>query len=65
MTGTEEGRERLSKARAYNVLDYLKKEGWIPNTEPVVKWYGGSRPVTFDQNEIYKNRRVEITIDIP
>ena len=65
MTGTEEGRERLSKARAYNVLDYLKKEGWIPETEPVVKWYGGSRPVTFDQNEIYKNRRVEITIDIP
>ena len=65
MTGTEDGRERLSKERAYNVLDYLKKEGWIPNTEPVVKWYGGKKPVTLNQKEIYRNRRVEITIDIP
>jgi len=65
MTGTEEGRERLSKERAYNVLDYLKKEGWIPNTKPVVKWYGGTKPVTLNQKEIYRNRRVEITIDIP
>ena len=62
MTGTEEGRERLSKERAYNVLDYLKKEGWIPETAPIIKWYGGTRPVTFDQNEIYRNRRVEIKI---
>ncbi|MCD6397417.1 MAG: OmpA family protein, partial [Spirochaetaceae bacterium] len=64
MTGTKEGRERLSKERAYNVLDYLKKEGWIPETEPVVQWYGGTRPVTLDQKEIYRNRRVEIKIEI-
>ena len=62
MTGTEEGRERLSKERAYNVLDYLKKEGWVPETEPVVKWYGGTRPVTLIEEEIYRNRRVEISI---
>lgn len=62
MTGTEEGRERLSKERAYNVLNYLKKEGWIPEIDPVIKWYGGERPVTSDQNEIYRNRRVEIKI---
>lgn len=65
MTGTEEGRERLSKERAYNVLDYLKKEGWIPKPEPVVKWYGGTRPVTLNQKEIYRNRRVEIKIVSP
>jgi len=64
MTGTKEGRERLSKERAYNVLDYLKKEGWIPKTEPVVKWYGGTRPVTLNKKEIYKNRRVEIKVEI-
>ncbi len=64
MTGTKEGRERLSKERAYNVLNYLKKEGWIPETEPVVKWYGGTRPVTLNKKEIYKNRRVEIKIEI-
>ena len=65
MTGTEEGRERLSKERAYNVLNYLKKEGWKPEIEPVIKWYGGERPVTLNENEIYKNRRVEINVIIP
>jgi len=62
MTGTEEGRERLSKERAYNVLNYLKNEGWVPETEPVIKWYGGLRPVTSIEEEIFKNRRVEISI---
>ncbi|MCK5675293.1 MAG: OmpA family protein [Spirochaetales bacterium] len=65
MTGTEEGRERLSKERAYNALDYLKKEGWKPETAPVVKWYGGARPVTLNEDEIYRNRRVEINVIIP
>ncbi len=61
-TGTEEGRERLSKERAYNVLAYIKNEGWVPETEPIVRWYGGLRPVTSKEEEIYKNRRVEISI---
>ena len=62
MTGTEEGRKRLSKERAYNVFAYLNSEGWIPETEPVIKWFGGTQPVTYDQNKIYMNRRVEISI---
>ncbi|MDA3940689.1 MAG: OmpA family protein [Spirochaetia bacterium] len=65
MTGTEEGRERLSKERAYNVFYFLKNERWIPGTEPVIKWFGGSRPVTYNENEIYKNSRVEIKIETP
>lgn len=62
MTGTKEGRDRLSRERAYNVLNYLKREGWSPEKTPVIKWYGGERPVTSDKNEIYRNRRVEIKI---
>ena len=62
MTGTEEGREELSKERAYNVSSYLKSQGWIPETAPVIKWYGGLNPVTYEENEIYRNRRVEIRI---
>lgn len=62
MTGTDEGRERLSRERAYNVLAYLKNEGWTPETEPEVRWYGGLRPITLNEDEIYKNRRVEIEI---
>jgi len=65
MTGTEEGRERLSKERAYNVFAYLKSEGWVPETEPVIKWYGGTKPVTSNEDEIYRNRRVEISVRIP
>jgi outer membrane protein OmpA-like peptidoglycan-associated protein len=62
MTGNSEGRDRLSRERAFNVLSFLKNEGWLPETEPVVKWYGGSKPVTNIESEIYKNRRVEIKI---
>ena len=65
MTGTKEGRDRLSKERAYKVLDYLKKKGWGPAEQPKIKWYGGTQPVTTDPNEIYKNRRVEIEIVLP
>jgi len=62
MTGTEEGRERLSKERAYNVLAYLTSEGWIPKITPDIQWFGGLRPVTLNEDEIYMNRRVEIKI---
>ena len=62
MSGTEEGRENLSRERAYNTVAYLKQEGWAPETEPVVRWYGGTQPVTVKEDEIFKNRRVKITI---
>ena len=65
MSGTEEGREELSRERAYNIVAYLKQEGWVPETEPVVRWFGGTRPVTSEEEEIYRNRRVEISIRIP
>ncbi len=65
MSGTEEGREELSRERAYNIVTYLKQEGWNPETEPVVRWYGGTQPVTSNENEIYRNRRVEIRVVLP
>jgi outer membrane protein OmpA-like peptidoglycan-associated protein len=65
MSGTEEGREELSRERAYNIVAYLKQEGWTPEIEPVVRWYGGTRPVTSDPTQIHRNRRVEITVNIP
>lgn len=65
MSGTEEGREELSRERAYNVVAYLKQEGWEPVTEPVVRWYGGTQPVTSEEEEMYRNRRVEIRIVLP
>ncbi len=65
MSGTENGREELSRERAYNIVAYLKQEGWDPGTEPVVRWYGGTQPVTSEEEEIYRNRRVEISVIIP
>ncbi len=65
MSGTEEGREDLSRERAYNTAAYLKQEGWDPETEAVVKWYGGTQPVTSNKDEMYRNRRVEIRIVLP
>ena len=65
MTGTKEGRDRLSKERAYKVLDYFKKKGWDPAEQPKIKWFGGTQPVTTDPDKIYKNRRVEIEIILP
>ena len=64
MSGTEEGREELSRERAYNIVAYLKQEGWEPVTEPVVRWYGGTQPVTSIEDEMYRNRRVEIRIEM-
>lgn len=65
MSGTEAGREELSRERAYNIVAYLKEEGWDPETEPVVRWYGGTQPVTSNEEEMYRNRRVEISVKIP
>lgn len=65
LSGTEEGREELSRERAYNIVAYLKQEGWHPEKEPVVRWYGGTQPVTLDEEEVYRNRRVEIRVIIP
>lgn len=65
MSGTKAGREELSRERAYNIVTYLKQEGWTPEIEPVVRWFGGTQPVTTESEEIYRNRRVEITVNIP
>ena len=65
MSGTEAGREELSRERAYNIVAYLKQEGWVPETEPVIRWFGGTQPVTTESEEIFRNRRVEITVNIP
>ena len=65
MSGTEAGREELSRERAYNTVTYLKKEGWRPETKPVMRWFGGTQPVTSNEEEIYRNRRVEISVRIP
>jgi outer membrane protein OmpA-like peptidoglycan-associated protein len=65
LTGTEPGREILSQERAYNILSYLKKKGWTPEIDPIIRWFGGTQPVTLNEEEIYRNRRVEITIVSP
>ncbi len=64
MSGTEKGREELSRERAFNIAAFLKQKGWDPETEPVVRWYGGTQPVTTEEEEIHRNRRVEITIEM-
>ncbi len=62
LSGTEAGRERLSRERAFTTLNYLKKEGWAPEKELIIKWYGGTRLISSNPDEIYRNRRVEIKI---
>ncbi len=62
LSGTEEGREQLSRERAFTTLRYLKQKGWTPEKEPVVRWYGGTRLLSTSPEEIYRNRRVEIRI---
>jgi len=58
--GTEKGRTELSLQRAVNTLNFLKKNGWNPLTEPRVAGYGGKHPVTRNPRKQDLNRRVEI-----
>ncbi len=60
--GTKEGRLKLSKERADKIVRYLTEQGWEPETQPVILWYGAERPVTTDPTQKDKNRRVEIRI---
>jgi len=58
--GTEKGRAEISLTRAWNVLMYLRSQGWEPVNTPAVTGMGGSQPVTRDAGKQDLNRRVEI-----
>lgn len=60
--GTEEGRIEISRGRARNVFQFLRREGWEPEAEPTVAWEASTDPVTLDREEQQLNRRVEIEI---
>jgi outer membrane protein OmpA-like peptidoglycan-associated protein len=60
--GTEEGRIEISRGRAQNVFQFLRREGWEPEAEPTVAWEASTDPVTLDREEQQLNRRVEIEI---
>lgn len=62
--GTEEGRAEISRLRARNTEEYLRSQGWNPDTDPAVSGRGAREPVTRVKEEQYKNRRVEI-ITVP
>jgi outer membrane protein OmpA-like peptidoglycan-associated protein len=61
--GTEQGRMDLSADRARAVYSYLQQQGWSPNRDPQLQWYGGKQPVTTARDEQQLNRRVEITVE--
>ncbi|MFW5827687.1 MAG: OmpA family protein, partial [Alkalispirochaeta sp.] len=60
--GTEDGRLEISQGRAQAVAAYLRSLGWEAQTEPSIAWVGSQNPVTREQDEQERNRRVEITI---
>lgn len=62
--GTEEGRAEISRLRAVNTEEYLRSQGWTPDSAPAVSGSGAREPVTRVKDEQYRNRRVEI-ITVP
>jgi chemotaxis protein MotB len=57
----------LSSARATSVVHYILRSGQIPKSRLVSQGYADSRPLMPNRNKESraKNRRVEITIEIP
>lgn len=59
--GSEKGRREISDARAENVENYLRQNGWNPETAPETEGRGSTDPVTYKEEDMALNRRVEIS----
>jgi outer membrane protein OmpA-like peptidoglycan-associated protein len=59
MLGTDKFNERLSIERAEAVADFLRDHGFVVAH---VQGQGASNPITYNLQEFYKNRRVQITV---
>lgn len=60
---TEESRATLSRDRAQAVAEFLFLQGLSRENPPIVRGYGGTRPVTTEKNRQELNRRVEIIVE--
>lgn len=61
--GTEQGRERLSRARAQTVRQFLLQEGLSLAEDSRVEAAAGREPVTEDPDRQQRNRRVELSFE--
>lgn len=53
----------LSEARAQSVVDYLTTQRGLDSSRFTAKGYGAADPVTSDESQRQKNRRVEFVIE--
>ncbi len=61
LSGTEEGREELSRERAEKSADFLRRAGAVDAEDISVSWYAGERPVTRDPERQELNRRAVLS----
>jgi outer membrane protein OmpA-like peptidoglycan-associated protein len=59
MLGTDKFNERLSIERAEAVADFLRDHGFVVAN---VQGQGATHPITYNLQEFYKNRRVQVTV---
>ncbi len=59
MLGPDKFNQRLSLKRAEAVADFLRDHGFVVAH---VQGQGASNPITYNLQEFYKNRRVQITV---
>lgn len=59
MLGPDQFNQRLSLKRADAVADFLRDHGFVVAN---VQGQGTTNPITYNLQEFYKNRRVQITV---
>ena len=64
--GGDEGNMKLSEARAHSVVDYLKVEPSLINTQLRAVGYGETRPIANNESDAgrTKNRRIDVVIQL-